>query len=239
MKRRAVCIDPSWAGRADCVHCAIRQRVLFADLTTDELNGVLLEIDDLVYQPGSVIYRHGEEGSALFTIRRGLVKLVGELPDGNQRIVRLLKVGDVVGIEVAIDSPYRHTAIAIGETELCRIPAPVIERLDINHPKLARQLMVRWQDGLDNADRALLEFSTGPAEVRVARLLLHLSSLSNDDTCLDLGRQDMGSMLGITVETASRVRADFRRRGAVGETGRGEVTCYCNRDFLKQIANPG
>lgn len=237
MKRRAICTDPSWAGRADCVHCAIRDRVLFAALTVDELSDALLEIDDLVYRSGAVIYRHGEAGSALFTIRRGMVKLMGELPDGNQRIVRLLKIGDIVGLEVAIGSPYKHTAIAIGETELCRIPAPVIERLDISHPKLARQFMIRWQNSLDNADRALVEFSTGTAEVRVARLLLHLSSLSNDGTCVDIGRQDMGSMLGITIETASRVMADFRRRGAVGETGRGE-TCHCNVDLLKRIASP-
>ena len=237
MKRRAICTDPSWAGRADCVHCAIRDRVLFAALTVDELSDALLEIDDLVYRSGAVIYRHGEAGSALFTIRRGMVKLMGELPDGNQRIVRLLKIGDVVGLEVAIGLPYKHTAITIGETELCRIPAPVIERLDISHPKLARQFMIRWQNSLDNADRALVEFSTGTAEVRVARLLLHLSSLSKDGTCVDIGRQDMGSMLGITIETASRVMADFRRRGAVGETGRGE-TCHCNVDLLKRIASP-
>jgi CRP-like cAMP-binding protein len=238
MKRRAVCTDPSWAGRSDCVHCAIRKRVLFADLTTDELNDALLVIDDLVYQSGSMIYRHGDEGHALFTVRRGLVKLMRELPDGEQRVVRLLKVGDVAGIEVAIGSSYKHTAFAIGETELCRIPAPVIERLDITHPTLARQLMLRWQSSLDDADRALVEFSTGTAEVRVARLLLHLSSLSHDATCADIGRQDMGSMLGITTETASRVMADFRRRGAIGEDGRGE-RCHCNLDLLKRIASSG
>jgi CRP-like cAMP-binding protein len=237
MKRRAVCIDPTWVGRSDCVHCAIRKRVLFADLSTDELNDVLQEIDDLVYQSGSMIYRHGDEGLALFTIRRGMLKLIRELPGGDQRVVRLLKVGDVAGIEAAIGASYRHTAFAIGETELCRIPAPVIEQLDITHPTLARQLMVRWQNNLDDADRALVEFSTGTAEVRVARLLLHLSSLSHDDTCADIGRQDMGSMLGITTETASRVMADFRRRGVIGETGRGE-RCHCNADLLKRIANP-
>lgn len=219
------------------MHCAIRKRVLFADLSADELNEILQEIDDLVFQSGSMIYRHGDEGHALFTVRRGLVKLMRELPGGEQRVVRLLKVGDLAGIEAAIGSSYKHTAIAIGETELCRIPAPVIEQLEITHPTLALQLMVRWQNNLDDADRALVEFSTGTAEVRVARLLLHLSSLSHDDTCADIGRQDMGSMLGITTETASRVMADFRRRGAIGETGRGE-RCHCDLDLLKRIANP-
>ncbi|RQW77082.1 MAG: Crp/Fnr family transcriptional regulator [Methylococcus sp.] len=238
MKRRAICTDPSWVGRVDCVHCTIRNRVLFADLTPDELNQVLLVVDDLVYQRGSMIYRQGEAGNALFTIRRGIIKLVRETPDGHQRIVRLMSVGDVAGIEVAIGSPYKHSAIAIGECQLCRIPAPVIERLDIKHPHLARQLMVRWQRSLDNADRALVEFSTGPADARVARLLLFLSSLTTDGRCADIGRQDMGALLGITTETASRVVADFRRRGLVEETGDG-VHCHCNVDLLKQIAHSG
>jgi len=238
MKRRAICTDPSWVGRADCVHCTIRNRVLFADLTPDELNQVLLVVDDLVYQRGSMIYRQGEAGSALFTIRRGIIKLVRETPDGHQRIVRLMSVGDVAGIEVAIGSPYKHSAIAIGESQLCRIPVTVIERLDIKHPHLSRQLMVRWQRSLDNADRALVEFSTGPADARVARLLLYLSSLTTDDKCVDIGRQDMGAMLGITTETASRVVADFRRRGLVEETEDGEH-CHCNVDLLKQIAHSG
>jgi CRP-like cAMP-binding protein len=44
-------------------------------------------------------------------------------------------------------------------------------------------------------------------------------------------------MLGITTETASRVMADFKRRGAIGEDGRGE-RCHCNQDLLKRIASP-
>jgi len=37
MRRKSICTDPSWHGRADCVHCAIRNRVLFADLPPEEL----------------------------------------------------------------------------------------------------------------------------------------------------------------------------------------------------------
>ncbi|MGA9396319.1 MAG: Crp/Fnr family transcriptional regulator [Azonexus sp.] len=222
MKRRSICTDPSWHGRADCVHCAIRNRVLFADLPPEELDAALIVIDDLVYSPNSVIYREGEEGDALFTIRRGMVKLVRHLPGGEQRIVRLLGVADALGLEAVIGSPYRHTAIALGETEVCRIPLPVINRLGLSHPELSIQLMVRWQRSLDNADHALVEFSTGTAEVRVARLLLQLSKHGDDATLPEIGRQDMGSILGITTETTSRVMAEFKRRGVVEDALPGD-----------------
>lgn len=234
MKRKAVCTDPKWAGRADCVHCAIRQRVLFADLPASELNDALIVIDDLVYGAGGVIYQSGESEAVLYTVRRGLIKLVRSLPDGEQRVVRLLKTGDIAGIEAIVGAAYKHTAVAIGEVEVCRIPISVIERLEMNHPLLVHQLMVRWQNALDEADRALVEFSTGSAEERVARLLLHLSALARDGSCPNLSRQDIGSLLGIATETASRAMAELRRRGGFQESAGGDL-CNFDRILLARI----
>lgn len=237
MKRKAVCTDPTWGGRADCARCAIRNRVLFADLPLDKLNEVLQEIDDLVYAPNQSLYRIGEKAHELYTIRRGVVKLVCFLRDGTERIVRLLTAGDVVGIEVIIGLGYNHTAITLSETEVCRIPLAVVEQLDLQSPLLARQLMLRWQKSLDDADRALVEFSTGAAEARVAHLLLYLSSLNQDGTGIELNRHDMGSFLGITTETASRIMADLKRRGAVTDLPAGNAF-RCDRELLTRIANP-
>ena len=97
MKKKAICTDPTWVGRSDCAHCAIRNRVLFADLPRDELNVALLAVNDLVYQPDRLLYRIGEQGKVLYTVRRGMVKLVRDLADGTERVVRLLKAGDVAG----------------------------------------------------------------------------------------------------------------------------------------------
>ena len=235
MRQKAVCTDPEWTRRADCVHCAIRNRVLFADLPPDELDDALIVIDDLVLSHNRVIYREGEEGNALFTIRRGMVKLVRHLPNGEERIVRLLNVADALGLEAVIGSSYKHTAIAVGEIEICRIPLEVIRALGLSHPELSIQLMIRWQNGLDCADRALVEFSTGTAEARVARLLLHLCAEGVGAGCPRIGRQDMGSMLGITTETASRVMADFKRRGIVGDL-EPDGRWYCHQEQLASIA---
>lgn len=235
MRRKPLCTDPSWHGRADCVHCVIRNRVLFADLPPESLDDALIVIDDLVYPANGLIYREGEEGNALFTIRRGMIKLVRNLPSGEQRIVRLLGVADALGLEAVIGSNYRHTAIALGETEVCRIPLPVISHLGLSHPELSVQLMLRWQKSLDNADRALVEFSTGTAEVRVARLLLELAKHSDDATSPEIARVDMGSILGITTETASRVMAEFKRRGIVEDALRGD-RLRCDMGQLEQIS---
>lgn len=237
MKKKAICTDPGWSKRADCSRCAIRNRVLFADIPVEALDDTLLHIDDLVYAQDFVLYRTGEHAHVVYTVRRGLLKLVRYLPDGTERIVRLLKAGDVAAIETLTGSALKHTAIALSEIEVCRIPISSIECLDLHAPHLAQQLMLRWQRAIDDVDRSLVEFSTGTAETRVAHLLLYLSSLSEDGTGFELSRHDMGSLLGITTETASRVMADLKRRGLVSELPGGKAF-RCDRETLAAIVIP-
>jgi len=207
---------------------------LFGTLHAAELEDVRTVIDDLVFQPNEAIYLEGETGHALFTVRRGLVKLVRDLSDGEERIVRLQRTADISGIEAFVGAAYKHTAVAMCVTEVCRIPLRVIESLVNKRPDFARQMMLRWQDNLDDADRGLVEFSTGPAEARVARLLLHLSCRSAAATCPDMCRKDMGALLGVTTETASRVMAKFKR-GSVFVDIPGCGLC-CDRKALEDIA---
>lgn len=235
-RNKPQCTDVTWAGRADCAQCAIRSRVLFADVSNEELEHILLTIDDMAYAPHSVLYQAGEKGDSMFTIRRGLVKLVQYLPNGAQRIVRLLKTGDVAGLELAVGRTYKHAAIALNETHVCRIPKSAIEHMGADNPLLCHQFMVRWQRNIDEADRTITEFSTGPADVRIARLLLHLALPGEDGHCQVMGREDMGSILGITTETASRVMADFKRRGLLLESSNLH-SCHCNKTLLRQVAD--
>jgi len=205
-------------GSSDCVNCSIRKSVLFAGLEISDCESVHHQIDDLVLPPQAVLYRAGDPAPAVFTLRSGLLKLVQYLPDGRQRIVRLLRATDVTGLEALLGQPYQHDAVVLQQADLCRIPLEVIERLDRESPKLRKELMVRWQRALDEADAWLTQLSTGSARARMARLLLRLVS-GREDTCCELfGREDMGAMLGITTETASRIIAEFKRSGALQET---------------------
>ncbi len=234
-KKKPYCTDITWEGRADCEHCAIRQRVLFSEVSNEDLDEILHTIDHLYYPAHSVLYQANEESQSLYTIRSGLVKLVRYLPNGNQRIVRLLKPGSVAGLELVVGKNYRHTAIALQDTKVCRIPIPAIEHLSANHPHLCRQMALRWQQGLDEADRFITELSSGTAESRIAHLLLLLQSELSDGSCMEFSREDMGAMLGITTETASRIMADFKRRGIVKETA--ERHHHCDTALLRKIAD--
>ena len=214
-----VTLQDAWKGTADCENCELRNTALFAGLTIEDFQHIHDPIMQVTLKPGETLYRAGEQGRRAYTLRHGLIKLVRYLPDGTQRIVRLIRSSDVTGLESLLGQPYEHDAIAIQECELCCLPADLVNDLARRNPKLHQELLNRWQRALRAADTWLTELSTGTAKQRVGRLILCLSEDNDPPTCQLFGREDIGAMLGITTETASRVIADFRRRGWLTEIG--------------------
>jgi len=209
----------AWSGQADCKQCTLRESALFAGLKEDDFEKIHQPIDQFVLQPGQALYHAGETGDRLYTIRSGIVKLVQYLPDGSQRIVRLVKSADVTGLEALVGKPYEHDAIVLQATEVCCLPVRTVQLLGQDNPQLHVELLHRWQRALSEADAWLTELSTGPARERVARLLLRLVREQETPECTLFGREDLGAMLGITTETASRTIAEFKRQGILTDLG--------------------
>lgn len=226
-------IGAAWQGLANCKGCGIRETALFADLTQGDFNLIHLPIDEIVVAPGAALYHVGDEPQALYTVRSGLVKLVQYLPNGGQRIVRLLRAGDTAGLEAALGEPYRHTAIAVHPVLTCRIPRAVIQRLSEETQHLHQQLLRRWHQAVERADAFLVELGTGSARARVARLFLTL--IDEQDDCDFFGREDVGAVLGITTETASRVVAELKRQGVLDESRPNRF--HCDRAALRALAD--
>ena len=200
-------------GMIACTECTIRDHVMFADLKEEDFSAVGISIGDIRLVPGELLYRADDPGEALFTVREGLLKMQQSLSDGSQRIVNLLGQGQVAGLEVTVAGRYEHTAVALLPTKLCRLPRELVDHLA---PKLHRQLMRKWHESLRRAHECTRELATGNARQRVARLFLMLAPAEEPRVRM-FGREDVGSLLGITTETASRVIADFKRGGTVRE----------------------
>ncbi|MBE2293920.1 MAG: Crp/Fnr family transcriptional regulator [Phycisphaerales bacterium] len=225
-----------WLGETKCHHCAMRHSVLFAGLEEADFGHIHQPIKDIALGPQEALYRMQERGNHLFTLRGGVIKLVQYLPDGSQRIVRLLKDSDALGLEALVEQPYQHDAIALTDCEICAIPIAVIKSLSQHRPRLYQELMVRWQQALAEADIWLTQFTTGTARQRVARLLLRLSCCAEGNHPLPLfGREDMGAMVGLTTETVSRAIAELRRQGVLRD--RGSNIQECDREALRRIAD--
>lgn len=206
-------VEAAWHGLASCEKCGIRDLVLFADLANEDFSAIHLPIEDIWLPPGAALYQAGQAAAALFTVREGLLKLEQYLPDGTQRIVSLLGQGDTAGLEATVAPSYEHSAIALLATKVCRIPKDVVTRLS---PKLHRQLMNKWYGTVQRSHQCTRELSTGSARQRVARLFLLLAPAAYEQ-CRLFGREDVGALLGITTQTASRIVAEFKRAKLVDE----------------------
>jgi CRP-like cAMP-binding protein len=96
----------------------------------------------------------------------------------------------------------------------------VIQRLESESPRLHQQLVRKWHEALKTADDFIADLATGSARQRLARLLLRLAGDGGHHQVLLPSREDVGALLGITTETASRTVASFRREGLMEDLDR-------------------
>jgi CRP-like cAMP-binding protein len=207
--------ESAWRGTSDCRNCGIRDMVLFADLNEQDFNLIHAPIDDLVYQLGHPLYGESDKAIGVFTLRKGLVKLVRVTADGRERVVRVLFPGDVVGLEALATGHFDSQAVALSEVSVCRIPLDVIHQLGANSPRLHRKLMEKWQSALKQADDWLAELNFGSARQRVLHFIHKMHEVADDGTATLFGRDDMGAMMDLKLETVSREVTALVRAGVM------------------------
>jgi len=199
-----------------CSECSVRQFALFGALDDAGLDRLHHHIDSVSLEPGQPLYTAESLGTALFTIRKGVIRLERSSHAGERRILRLAGRTDLVGLEAMLGQTYAADAVACTELEACRIPRGLIDELLPGHLGVAIDLMKRWQRALDDSEEWLTELTRGTARHRMLRLLLKLSEYGEPDGMIWLPtRQEMGAMLALTFETASRVVSSLRKEGVL------------------------
>ena len=208
-------IESAWRGTSDCRHCGIRDMVLFADLNEADFANIHAPIDDLAYKSGDTLFLEGDSANHVFTIRKGTVKVIRNTPDGRVRIVRILKRGDVAGLEGLFGAVYECDVVATSEVNACRIPISIIKTLSAESPRLHMRLMERWHKAVKDADDWLADLNFGTARQRVANIILKMRH--DDDPSLTslFSREDMGAMSDLKLETVSREVSRWVKQGAI------------------------
>lgn len=197
-------------------------------------------VDNVELEPDSILFSLGDRAASVQCIRRGVVKLVRYDLGGNQRIVRILTAGDLVALESAFEYEQQHTAIAITQTQVCRIPAPQFRQIAERDPMIQHRLLAQSRSALKQADYWLTELlgNTIPARVRLARLLVRLR-IGNTTDLHRLRLADYGGILGVAPETVCRILNDLMEEGVIAKAGRSENGRLFSADMerLMQIAS--
>ena len=202
----------AWRNDQTCRVCHERPRALLDGATSALLAADDMKVVNVRINRGQSVFSQAETAEYLWVLRTGAVKLLGTAWDGKPRICRVLKPGEILGIEGLVSGGYLHTAIAAAETRACRYPLTEIRKLCLAHADLQWSLMERAHAELAATQQWLVDATnaSSPARARMARLLLRLRD--GDSTLVHkFTREDLGLMLGITIETASRIIAAFLR----------------------------
>jgi CRP-like cAMP-binding protein len=165
--------------------------------------------------PQSEIYSEDQPAEAAYTVRAGLVKLMAPGRDGDPRILRLLGSGDSLGLE-CLDSPvYSHTAVAMRQVSLCRIPAPRLRERAGQSSELALAVARVWRLHAFWADLRIGCLETGPMRPRVAALIHLLLVITGDSPqALRMPRTaELADILGCSTESVSRTMVALKRSG--------------------------
>jgi CRP/FNR family transcriptional regulator len=213
---KTIQIKAAWNGHSDCLSCGIRQSALFSDIPEDQFADFHRQVDDLEFPKDAAIFHQGESAEYVYTLRTGLLKIVLLAPNGEERILRVIQPGALAGLDALTTGRYGHTAVALGPVKVCRLPINLVKTLDAKLPVLHKRLMDKWSEALHDAETWFAELNSGTAEQRLARLLIKLSQHDNGvTTALLFRREDMGSMLGVTLETISRRLSALRKEGVL------------------------
>jgi CRP-like cAMP-binding protein len=211
----AMLIEPPGTGPARCDSCNIRATVLFADLQEQDFKLIHRPIEQLTLQTGHPLYHENDLATHLYTIRSGVVKLVRISHDGRPRIVRILRTGDVIGLEAIAARRYHSEAIALTDVQLCQIPIAVVNNLRTASGSIHQQLMQKWHSALKEADNWLADINFGPAARRVRQFILKMRHPHEPQYTTLFSREDMGAMMDLKFETVSREVSALTKAGVI------------------------
>jgi CRP-like cAMP-binding protein len=200
----------------------------------------------MVRSDGQALYQEGQPIDKAFVIVSGIVKLVAHLPNGRARILGLHGPGAVLGLVTpageGTDLPrYGHSAIAVEDVDAIWLSSEQLRSLRNQGSAEYLELLERHCEELRQAERWTAEFSADTTPCRIARLIKYLAELQqlpNENEVELLTCQEMGEVIGVSTESASRVLAKFKRAGVLrrSETRPGKRHYQFNPQTIDQIA---
>jgi len=213
--------------RAHCSTCSMRELCLPFGLAASEVDQLYSIISNRVkLKKGDPLFRNGAAFAALYAIRLGSVKTTMLSDDGREQIAGYHMPGDILGLDGMSSGRHACEAVALEDTEACMIPFERLEEIARKVPALQHSLhrVVGREIGDDH--RQLLLLGSMRAEERLAAFLLNLSErykcrgYSSTEFVLRMTREEIGSFLGLKLETVSRLFSRFQEEGLVQVQGR-------------------
>lgn len=230
------------AGQRSCDECVLHPMCKPATVGVEDIERLTESV--LARRPmpkDAVLFRAGEPLRSLFIAQSGSFKTVSVSEAGEEQVIGFYFPGELIGLEGLRDERFRSDAVALEPTQVCEVPLASLERVAAQRPDFQHQMLRAIGEGMARHQDHLELLGRKQAQERLALFLHGMSErqarLGRDPArfALPMSRSDMGSYLGLVIETVSRGLSKLRDDGVIAVKGR-QVTVL-QPEHLVRIAH--
>ena len=225
---------------AQCSTCSLQEHCVPVGLDTEAVRLLDRIVTSRIrLRKRDVLIRPGQPFTALYAIRSGSCKTVLIAEDGNEQVSGYHIAGEIIGAEGIATARHDCQAVALEDAEVCVLPFERIEQLARNDSRVQATLHRLLSSEISREHNLMLMLGTMRAHQRLASYLLDLSQrygsrgYSSSEFVLRMTREEIGSYLGLELETVSRLFSRFHREGLIQVQAR--LVKLLDRIALKQL----
>lgn len=204
-----------------CSNCNLREICLPVGLTKDELDLVdsRLVASRVKVARGEKLFQAGDRFSAVYAVWTGFFKTCVASKDGREQVTGFQMGGELIGMDGIGQRVHEFDAVALEDSQVCMIPYDDLESLALEVPSLQQQFHRVMSREIVRNNAVMLLLGSMHAEERLAAFLLNLMNrlrtrgFSSTAIVLRMSREEIGSYLGMKLETVSRTFSKLQANG--------------------------
>lgn len=225
-----------------CSSCNLRELCIPVGLDAEEL----AQLEQLIpfrrrVRRGGTLFSAGDPFTSLYAVRSGFFKTCITTVDGRDQVTGFQMAGEILGLDGIVQDKHSCSAVALEDAEVCVLPFDKLEQLSREFSTLQHHLHRIMSREIVRDQGVMLLLGSMRAEERLAAFLLnlvqrlHARGFSKTEMVLRMTREEIGSYLGMKLETVSRTFSRFQEEGIIEVKQR--YVRILDADALQRIVN--
>lgn len=226
-----------------CSNCNLRELCMPIGFNAADMQ----RLDEVVatrrkIKQGERLFSNGDTFTSLFAIRTGFFKTCISSEDGREQVTGFQMAGEIMGLDGIVSDHHSCNAVALEDSDVCVMPFANVEALSREFPVMQRHVHKIMSREIVRENGVMMLLGNMRAEERLAAFLLnliqrlHARGFSQSEIVLRMTREEIGSYLGLKLETVSRAFSKFSDDGIIEVKQR--YVRIIEADALQKIFNP-
>ncbi len=224
-----------------CSTCALRPVCLPTGLPAADVEQVERMVSERrLVARGTTLFKARDPFEALYVVRTGFFKTSVSAEDGRDQVTGFHMAGEMLGMDGIFDGAHPSQAVALEDSQVCVIPYGRLEDITRDAERLRRQFHRLMSREIVRDQGVMMLLGATRAEQRVAAFLINLMrrlrarGFSSSSVVLRMTRDEIGSFLGLTLETVSRTFSRMQDDGLLAVRAR-EIRVLKPKQLLQLV----